>query len=299
MRPFHYFISFVIWIISQIPMRGLYLLSDMMAPLLYRVIRYRRGVVFANLHNAFPGIGDKEIRRIARRFYRNFSDLILEVIRGRKISRNEIQSRIRFRNYEIIERLYSEKKSIIVSIGHCGNWEWMTMVLEMICPYRVFAVVKPMNDVYFESYLARIRRRFNTRGGLVPFKSTLKYMTRTRHELTIHVIAGDQTPTRDEINFWIMFLNQNTPVFLGIEKLARSFDQAVVFFDIQREGRGRYIVDIRLLTENPKDTTEGEITVKHVRALEEAIIRNPDNWLWSHRRWKHRKPYMEASETSH
>jgi KDO2-lipid IV(A) lauroyltransferase len=144
-----------------------------------------------------------------------------------------------------------------------------------------------VNNPFFENYLKKLRLRFTTKGGILPFKSAFRHMVRNRDKLTLNVIAGDQTPTRDEINFWTTFLNQPTAVFLGIEKIAQSLDFAVLFFDIQRSRQGYYIVTISLLEDNPRETGEAEITGKHVSKLEEVIRRQPDNWLWSHQRWKH------------
>lgn len=283
-----------IWLISLMPFRLLYPFSRFLAFLLYRLIRYRKKVVFSNLRNAFPEKQDKEIKKIAREFYRNFADLILEVLKIRSISKRSLLKRVSFRNFELIEELHSQKKSIIVTIGHCGNWEWMSMLLEMMSGYKVFAVVKPLNDAFYDDYLTRLRTRFNKKGGLIPFKSTFREMVRRKNELTMTIIAGDQTPTKDEINYWTTFLNQDTPVFLGIEKIARSLDFPVLFFDIQRKKRGYYEIDISMVSAFPIQTSEYEITEKHVKMLEQKIRRNPDNWLWSHRRWKHKKTETNA-----
>ncbi|MBN1338952.1 MAG: lysophospholipid acyltransferase family protein [Bacteroidales bacterium] len=277
----------LLWLISLMPFRVLYFFSDFLSFLLFRVFKYREKVVLTNLKKAFPDKNPDDIKQIAKKFYRNFSDLILEVIKIRNLRKKTLQERITFKNYRILEDLYAKNKSVIVTIGHCGNWEWMSMALEMITGYRAFAIVKPLNDAYFDRYLTKLRKRFNSRGGLIQFKSAFREMVRNKNELTLTIFAGDQTPTRDEINYRTRFLNQETPVFLGVEKIARSLGFPVVFFNIQRSGRGHYEVEITTVSEFPKETSEYEITEKHVRLLEQKIAENPDNWLWSHRRWKH------------
>jgi len=286
---YHKVITAIIWLVSKLPFPLLYLISDVLAFKLYYIFGYRKKVVFQNLRNSFPDKPEKEIKEIAKKFYRNFADIIIEVVKIRSISKSQLIKRIQFKNYDLIDDLYKKKKSIIVTIGHCGNWEWMTMVLEMISAYRVCAVVKPLSDPDFEKYLQKLRLKFNTNGRIIPFQSTFRTMVKQRHDLTINIFAGDQTPTKDEINYWTQFLNQETPVFLGIEKIAKSLDFAVVFFNIQRSKRGFYEIDISLIEENPQATEDNEITVKHVKMLENAIKKNPDNWLWSHRRWKHKR----------
>jgi len=283
-----YSIFFVVaWLVSRLPLPLLYIKSELLGFMLYHVIRYRRKVVVLNLSRAFPGKNKHEVKSIARQYYRNLADIILETIKKQSISRSNLTGRICFKNDHILEDLYARGKSVMVTIGHCGNWEWMSAVLEMTSPYRVFAVVKPLSDRRFEKYMSGLRTRFSTRGELIPFKNTLRFLVQHRRELSLTVIAGDQTPTRGEINHWTRFLNQDTPFFLGIEKIARSLDLAVVFMDVYRTGRGHYTAEITLITDRPRETGDYEITQKYVALLEQAISQRPDNWLWSHKRWKH------------
>jgi KDO2-lipid IV(A) lauroyltransferase len=277
----------VAWLVSRLPLPLLYVLSEILGFLLHHVFRYRRKVVALNLSRAFPDKDKHEVRSIARQYYRNLADIILETIKKQSISKSNLAGRISFKNDHILDDLYARGKSVMVTIGHCGNWEWMSAVLEMTSPYRVFAVVKPLSDRRFEKYMTSLRTRFSTRGELIPFKNTLRFLVQHRRELSLTVIAGDQTPTKGEINYWTRFLNQDTPVFLGIEKIARSLDMAVVFMDIYRTRRGRYTAEINLITDRSGEIAEHEITQKYVGLLEQAIRQRPDNWLWSHRRWKH------------
>ncbi|MCD4735805.1 MAG: lysophospholipid acyltransferase family protein [Bacteroidales bacterium] len=296
MHFFNKILTGLIWLVSKLPFPLLYAFSDFLYVVVYYIAGYRRKIVHTNLTKAFPDKTNAEIKKITKKFYKNFTDLIVEIIKVRSITKAQLFDRIKFENYELAERLFKKKQSIIVSIGHCGNWEWVTMVLEMMSDYKVYAVVKPLSSQYFEDYITTLRTKFSTKGGLMPFKSTLREMAKRKNELTMNIMAGDQTPTRDEINFRIKFLNQDTPVFLGIEKIAKLLNCAVVFFDIQREKRGYYKASIQLITENPKENTDNEITIKHTQMLEKAIFRNPDNWLWSHRRWKHQRKNDEKTE---
>jgi Kdo2-lipid IVA lauroyltransferase/acyltransferase len=289
MKFYHWFMSGVFYIVSKLSFPVMYFLSDILAFKLNHLIRYRRSVVTTNLRRAFPNADNNRLKRIRNRYYRNLTDLFFEVIKTQNIQKEELARRITFNNNELLEDLHLKGKSVIVTIGHCGNWEWMTQVLDMKGPFRTFAVVKPLNDPYFEEYMKRLRTKFTVEGRLIPFKSTLREMVRYRDEQTITIFAGDQTPVKEEINYWTTFLNQDTPVFLGIEKIAKALDFPVLFFDIQREKRGYYQVGISMIEEHPAASTDFEITEKHVRKLESVIQDHPDNWLWSHRRWKHSK----------
>lgn len=287
MKLYHRLISGLFFLVSLLPFSSLYIFSDILAFKLNHIVRYRRKVVTANLRKAFPNENKRWLRQTRKRFYRNLTDVFLEVVKTQNIKKEDLIRRITFKNNELLMDVHQTGKSVIVIIGHCGNWEWMTQVLDMKGIFKAFAVVKPLSDPFFENYMKGLRTRFTVEGGLIPFKSTLREMLKHRHQQTITVFAGDQTPAKDEINYWTTFLNQDTPVFLGVEKIAKALDMPVLFFDIQRETRGFYNVEISMIEEFPKTSPDNEITEKHVKKLESTIRLHPDNWLWSHRRWKH------------
>jgi KDO2-lipid IV(A) lauroyltransferase len=277
------------YLVSLLPFPLLYVLSDFMAFVLYHVIRYRKKVVFENLRNSFPEKTEKEIRKIARKFYHNLADITLEVIKTRTIRKENLFKRLTFTNLEIVDDLYDRNKSILVAIGHCGNWEWTGPVWQMFSRHKGFAIVKPLSDKFFEAYLTRLRERFLIRAELVPFKQTMRTLIKHRNEPTLSILASDQTPHKDEINYWTTFLNQESAFFLGIEKMAVALDFAVLFVDIRRIRRGHYELVISRITDEPKKTSPFEIIEKYVQMLESAIRERPDNWLWSHRRWKYNR----------
>jgi KDO2-lipid IV(A) lauroyltransferase len=241
-----------------------------------------------NLRNSFPEKSEKELLKIARQYYRNIADVFMEVIKLQNISSDKLLQRFTFENIEVFRNLFKENRSIIVTIGHCGNWEWMGTALGLITEQKGYAVVKPLSNMQFNNYMTMLRTKLN-KDSVIPFKETYRTLVRNKNRLTFNVFASDQTPTKDEINFWTIFMNQETPFFLGIEKIASTLEMGVIFVDIQRKGRGIYNCKMHLITENAKDTETYEITKKYVSLLEESIRNAPDNWLWSHRRWKHKR----------
>jgi KDO2-lipid IV(A) lauroyltransferase len=227
-------------------------------------------------------------------YYRNLADIILEVIKLEKIKPEELKKRFQFKGFEHLNEAFESGRSVILALGHCGNWEWMAAVMGLLSPVKGFGIVKPLADKNFHVYLESLRHRFNP-DGTIPFQHTYRALVRNRKEMvTLNAIAADQTPTRAEINYWKTFLNQETPFFMGVEKLARSLDFTVVFMDIRRTGRGKYIGEIQMITREPKNTADHEITDHYIRLLEDSIRRQPDNWLWSHRRWKFNRITPEA-----
>jgi KDO2-lipid IV(A) lauroyltransferase len=284
----YYIFKAIAWIISKLPFPLLYILSDCLYIFLFYIIGYRKKVVITNLNNAFPDNPKRNINKIARQYYRNLADVILEIIKLRSITSDQLLKRFSFENILVFRNLFKANKSVILSIGHCGNWEWMGTALGLITEQKGYAIVKPLSDPRFDRYLTMLRTRLN-KDSVIPFKETYRSLVRNKNKLTFNVFAADQTPTRNEINYWMTFLNQDTPFFTGIDKIARSLDMGVLFIDIQRVKRGQYKGVITKITDDAKNTEEDEITKKYITLLEQSIRNRPDNWLWSHRRWKHKK----------
>lgn len=277
------------WLFSLLPFSIIYLKADALAFILRRVIRYRRKVVDENLRNSFPEKSIAERNEISRKFYRNLSDIILETFKTRGMTADELKRRMKVVNPELLEKYRLLGRSVIMVSGHCGNWEWYAPATAMQCPgfEHNSALVKPLSDPVFEEFITSLRTRF-MKDVLLPFKSAYRVILSRRREQSLTAILADQTPHRSEIEYHTLFLNQQTAFFLGAEKIARSLDHVVMFSHIQRAKRGHYEVEFELITDTPKLTKDFEITNRHIQLLEKDILENPDNWLWSHRRWKYK-----------
>lgn len=282
----HYLFAGVVWVLSLLPLRMLYGFSDFLYLLIYHIIGYRKQVVFTNLRNSFPEKDEKAIRKTGKQYFHNMADIITEVIKIRHIRKEELLKRVTFENLEYLNKLYDQNRSVIAATGHSGNWEWVAMTLAMNTRHTTYAVVKLLSDPFFEKYLSGLRTKFN-KDSLIKFHEATRAIIRNKNKLSCYVFVADQTPHRSEIKYRTQFLNQDTPVFLGTEKVAKALDYPVVFLDVKRKKRGYYHVTIKPLFEKPKETGEYEITEKHVNMLEQSIREQPDNWLWSHRRWKY------------
>lgn len=289
MALIYYLFRIKAWFISIMPFWFIYFLSGLLSIFLRVGIRYRRSVILANLEKSFPEKDPGEIEKILRNYYRNLSDVILEVIKLEHIRPETLLKRFKFENFELFEDTLSKGQGIIVAIGHCGNWEWMGTALGLMSGHKGYAIIKPLSDKRFNRYMQMLRHRLNEE-STIPFKDTFRMMLRnSKQRPTFNVFAADQTPTREEINYWATFLGQDTPFFLGIERIAKALGFAVIFIDIQRTGRGYYRGVMKLITHEPGNDPEFSITDSYISCLEEAIRNNPDNWLWSHRRWKHKR----------
>ena len=276
------------WLLTLLPLRVLYLFSDILFLIVCYIVRYRRKVVYENLRNSFPEKSEKERRRIARKFYRFFCDLFIEILKITNFSKAQLNRRIHYTNPEIYEDLYKKGKQVFFIIGHYCNWEWLS-ALEGATPYHQASLYLPLRNKLFDKFFYDLRMKYGTE--VIPTKNTVRYISKYLQEqrLTALCFLADQSPHRDHIHHWVTFLNQDTPVFLGAEKLAKRYGMAIVYYELRRVKRGYYEVEIIPVTENAAETTEHEITEKHVRLLEKTIRNNPQYWLWSHRRWKHKR----------
>ena len=294
MKAVLYYIALpFLYLISLLPFPVLYLVADFFFLLLYYVIGYRKGLVLQNLRNAFPDKTEQEIRVIRRQFYRHLCDLFLETFKTLTISPAAMLKHCRMSPgaAALFDRYASEGKSIILVMGHLGNWEWAGNTFSLVHKAQLYVIYHPLANPYMNGLIIKMRTRFGTR--LIAMKDTFKEMLAHRRELTATAFIADQTPHPDNA-YWTTFLNQDTPVFLGTERIAGKLKYPVVYARVKKLKRGYYEIQAEPLIEDPGNMEEGEITRIHTQRLEQDIIAQPETWLWSHRRWKHKRKPAEA-----
>ena len=276
------------WIIAQLPLNGVLFISDITYFFSYHIIRYRLKTVRYNLKNSFPEKSDTELKRIEKAFYKHFNDLLLETIYLFHTSKDNAIKMFKFNNIEILQKHFPQGKSVIVATGHYCNWEGLNL-FGYYLNHTVIGIYKPIANKKFETFINNFREKYGAIA--VPMYDTFRTVMSYHHQqkpIFLGLIS-DQTPPEADIRYWTNFLNQDTPVFLGVEKIAVKTNQPVFFCNVRKVKRGAYEVDIELLCENPKDTKPHEITELHVKALERLIHEAPEYWLWSHRRWKYKR----------
>lgn len=280
--------------ISLLPFPLLYVLSDVVYFLLYRVAGYRKGVVLTNLRNSFPEKSEAEINAIAAKFYRWFCDLVLETLKTLTVSPGAVRKRVTFDGLDILRGYAERKQSIILVLGHYGNWELAgaRYSQEKEIP-QLYVIYHPLESIRFDKLMYHMRTRHGTK--LYTMRETSKSMLRDRHLLTATAFIADQTPSPERAH-WMEFLSQDTPVFLGTEALAKKLGYPVVYISIRRPRRGHYHMVAETLVEDPANMPEGAITEIHTRRLEQDIRNYPDLWLWTHRRWKHQRPISNDAQ---
>ena len=277
------------WLITLLPLRVLYLTSDIGFLFLYYFPSYRKKVVLNNLRNSFPDKSEDEIRSIARRFYRHFTDQFVEVLKLTHMSNRQLAGRMKIINPELIDDLCDAGRDVAVVHSHYNNWEWLTACFPLYTKYSSVGVYKPLQNKFFNRFMNSLRSRNGAK--LAPMNKVVRHIIENRKNNTraIYGFIADQTPAKAEIEYYTTFLNQETPVFLGIEKLARKYDMAVIFLNVEKIKRGYYTLKVELLFGNTEGLPQYMITETHVRRLEKMIREKPEYWIWTHRRWKYKK----------
>jgi len=280
---FRFFIGFL----GILPVRLVYIFSDFLAFLLFYVVKYRKKVVFNNLRNSFPEKNETEISKIAKKFYQHLCDIMVETFKAFSFSDAEMIKRYKVSNQEILTPYFAKNQNIILSAGHYGNWEWATQSVGFQTDFQLITLYKPLSNSLIDKYLREQRR--SRKVEVVSISETRKVFSDSYEKPAGFVMAADQSPSNLKRAFWVKFLNQDTACLHGVESYAKLYNLPVFFCNIQREKRGFYTVTLSLLVENPQDTTDGEISQIYLSALEKIILEKPENYLWSHRRWKHKR----------
>jgi KDO2-lipid IV(A) lauroyltransferase len=277
------------WIVTLLSLPVLYIISDFLFLLLYYFPSYRKKVVATNLKNSFPFKTEEELKCIEKKFYRHLADSFVETFKLTHMSKAQLMRRYTISNLEILDKLFEEKRDTIAVLGHYNNWEWLVL-FPLYTKYKFVTLYKPLQNKYFNRFINKHRSKYGI--VLTPMALIIREIINNRKNNinTLSAIITDQTPIKSEIKYWTTFLNQDTPVHLGTEKIASKYDMAIVFFNIQKIKRGYYNLNIELLFDHTAGLPDYLITERHVKRLEEIIIEKPEYWLWSHRRWKHKRP---------
>lgn len=270
---------------SLLPLPVLHFFSNITAWILQYVVGYRQNVIRDNLRKAFPEKDRNSLRQIEKKFYRNFTDIVVESVKSLTISEGELRQRLRLRNPEVFEQLYAQGKGVIMVMGHYTNFEWMAMGIPLLVPQPCFAVYQRLKDHRYSNLVVNIREQFGLK--LFQMKDTYPFMINNTAEAPLYVFMADQSPHKGKVKFRTSFMGRETPVHLGVENLAKKCDLAVVFIEMERAKRGHYEVEAQLLYHDLKGAETHQVTREHVKALEKVIYKKPEDWLWSHKRWKH------------
>lgn len=279
---------FIAYPVSLLPLRVIYVFTDIFYLLLITIIPYRRKVIQKNLTHSFPNKSKKEINALTRRFYRHLTDLLAEGIKGLSINKKELLKRFRVSNPEVMQECYAQNKDVLLVSGHYNNWEWLILSQPLLFPHLAVGVGMPLTNGFWDKKLNERRARNGMH--IIHSKTVRPFFEKQLKSAKATLLLADQSPGDAKKSYWMNFLNQQTAVLYGPEQLAIRYNQNVVFFHIEKIKRGYYTMHLRLITSQPRTTKWGEITEAHTRLLEEQIQQHPTYWIWSHKRWKRSVP---------
>lgn len=288
----------LIRLFGLLPFWVLYLWADFIGWLAFSVIGYRKTVVIDNLKKSFPEKSDQEIKQIARQFYRNLGDIIVESLKVIGLSEKQLQKRVSYKNYPILEDRLKGGNSVIVMTPHSGNWEWLLLACSYLLVksgFGVDAVYSPLSSQFFDRLMIKIRSKFGA--DPTPMNMVLRNVIKHKRDKSnprVIAMVADQRPLPNESNYWTEFLHQETAFFIGSERIARKVGFPVVYTSIRRLKRGHYEVNFQEVADPPYQKTSSvedmPIIEQFARLIEKDIQASPDQWLWSHKRWKHKRP---------
>jgi KDO2-lipid IV(A) lauroyltransferase len=273
----------VAYAVSMLPMAFLYSMASFAFLLAYHVIGYRKLVVIQNISRSFPDMKYGEIRCIVEKFYTCFTAYFAEMIKSISAPAKLLDKKITFENLELIDKHVNNRRNVIACLGHCGNWEMLNFM-----PYKLqhdmYAVYKPLRSGIMNRLMIKLRSRFGMK--LIPDKSVIRHILTQTSSPAVYLFLADQSPLIKEDKYKFELLNQETYVFSGMEKLARTSRSAVIYLHITQRSKGNYKITCIPVCSEAESMNEGEITRKYVDLLTKNIKEEPYGWLWTHKRWK-------------
>lgn len=276
-----------IYPLSFLPLKWLYVISDALNIVLKRVIKYRHKVIKENLDLVFPNKDDDFKNDVMSQFYAHLSDLVVEAVKAFSISNKQIRKRYAVKGVECTFKDLNEKRNIIVVSAHYANWEWASLACPLYFRHKCAVIITPLSDPFMNKKLERSRGRNGY--DLVPKSQVKKYIGEDSEVPRAVFFLSDQSPSNPDRAYWTQFMGVETAVQYGVEKYARAYNMPIYYIHVNRMKRGYYDVTVEPLIEDPLTLDEGKIIERITHHIESKIYSDPGQWLWSHRRWKHKK----------
>jgi KDO2-lipid IV(A) lauroyltransferase len=277
----------IIWVLSRLPMRILYIKSDFLYLLMYYVFGYRKQVVLENLKLSFPEKSDEELKKISKKFFKHFIDLIMESVKAFSISEKQIVKRYKYKNPELVDKYAKQGRDIALVGAHQANWEW-SIGMPLVLNIDIYGAYTRLNNIYFEKWIRKSREKFGINGYKT--SDTVRGLQKNFNDKKqgAYILLSDQSPQPHKTYYWREFFGIKVPVHTGAEMLSKRFDYVVINYVAKKVKRGYYEVEFELITDTPKDFENYQITDKYTELTEKNIKLQPELYLWSHRRFKHR-----------
>jgi KDO2-lipid IV(A) lauroyltransferase len=281
--------SWFLNLLARLSLSTLHTVSGVIYGLLYYVVRYRRSVVHDNLLNAFPALNATQRELIGKNFYRHLSRVLVEVVKSSTMPAEEFQQRIHFKNPEVLLNILANKQSVLLLINHQGNWEWLIHAVTLLLPCPLEAIYKPLHNPVAEAWMKTLRTRFGSR--LISFRSAGKQLLKSRGQLRVFALAGDQVPSKVDLQYWRPFLGNDAAFFFSTQKLAEATQYPVIYARMLNDEKiGHYSVEFIEIGLPPYEKNGSGLIERYIDESEQSIRLQPESWLWSNRKWKRYRP---------
>jgi KDO2-lipid IV(A) lauroyltransferase len=278
---------FAIKILSRLPFRILYALSDFLFFLSYHIVKYRRKLVWKNLKNSFPSASNETLRKIEKDFYKNLCDYAVELVKLLTISKEDLALRVKFTNPEVLIDILKRGQSVLCLASHQFNWEWLLTAGSLVLPEQMDFVYQPVHSKFADRFSYACRTRFGAHG--IKRDTVAREVIKRRNILRKIALVGDQYPGHgNDKRFSTTFMHQPTVFFSGLNQLASITQYPVVYFAMRKVKRGYYETKIIDIAKPPYEKESTDIITPYVAEVEKVIHADPAGWLWSHNRWKTR-----------
>ena len=280
------FLFNIVLLFSRLPLKIHYVFSDLIFFLNWYLVGYRKKIVRENIQKSFPKKNAEEVKEISKKFFKNFSDYIVETIRSFTISDQELRVRVQHINQDLFHDAKAEQKNIILLAGHVFNWEWFNALATIIPQEHCHPVYRKVQSEFWENQVKKIRNSFGNEA--LEANEVMRHIFRNKNDgNSVYMFVADQTPHVDNVDIGVKFLNQETPVFNGYDRLATRMDLAFIYCEMKKVKRGFYQINYYRIEPDAEKFTDNEVVIKFHKLLENTINKRPDNYLWSHRKWKY------------
>jgi KDO2-lipid IV(A) lauroyltransferase len=273
--------------LSRLPLSSLYSISSLGYLVIYKLFKYRRAVVRENIKNSFPNKSQSERLKIEKGFYRYLADLMVETVWMFGLTEARAKKRFIVENPELLDQYFEKKRSVIITLAHYSSWELVLSALNIFVKHQCETIYIPLTEPEFDRQYLAMRTRFKAR---MIAKKDFKNSFQDKDNVRAIIFGTDQSPSISKSIHWMDFLTQDTAVATGAEKYAKKYDMPVIYAHLAPSKRGYFNLKFELVTDTPGEVTEGGITEMHVKMLERQILDRPEYWLWSHKRWKKKRP---------
>ena len=282
------FVIRILYALSKLPLKILYVFSDIIFFLNFNFFRYREKIITQNITTSFPEKSYEDIKKIRKNFYRNFSDYLVETVKSFSISETEARVRMQHINQYVFQDAKDEGKNVIMLAGHVFNWEWINAFAKSIPQDHCHPVYRKVNSEFWENQMQKVRNRFGNEA--LEANEVIRHIFRNKNDgNSCYMFVADQTPHSSHVDYGLEFLNQRTPAFIGYDKLATRMDIVFIYCEMKKVKRGYYQVNYHRIYPDGEKFQDYEVVRKFHHLLENTIKKRPDNYLWSHRKWKYQK----------